>query len=32
MRFPWEQQAESVQEQIEKYKHIFNKLTPPPQA
>jgi hypothetical protein len=33
MRFPWEtDQAENVQEVIEKYRHIFNKLTPPPQA
>lgn len=31
--FPWEvEQAENVQEVIEKYRHIFNKLTPPPQA
>jgi len=32
MRFPWESQGPSVQETIEKYKHIFNKLTPPAQA
>jgi hypothetical protein len=33
MRFPWEiDQAENVQEVIEKYRNIFNKLTPPPQA
>lgn len=32
MKFPWESQGPSVQETIEKYKHIFNKLTPPAQA